>query len=310
VVVFLRSLERSAVARDDALLALALKSATGYAAFVVLLIPGLVFARPSGPVMLGAGLLCAVLLLAVLFLAVLLRDGELHPVVARSVPTRATRFVARARAHRIRPSDLVKPFLLGLAINLTAASMLFVALRAVGQSVSPTQALAAYAVGNLFALVAPVFQGIGLVEASMVVTLQQLGVPAPAAVGATLLFRAADVWLPLTLGLLTQLLTVSAVRRLVWVPASSVSTMAGMLAMIAIAGSGILHGAPITLKAVWLIALGFSCIVVAAGLVRAWAVVRVGSVGIAASGSALVATSVNLIVTLSVLADVLLSGRF
>ena len=56
----------------------------------------------------------------------------------------------------------------------------------------------------VFLLVAPVFNGIGFVEVSMAVALQQLGVPPAAAIGATLLTRAGELWLPLAAGIAFQ----------------------------------------------------------------------------------------------------------
>ena len=62
----------------------------------------------------------------------------------------------------------------------------------------------AYVVGMVFLMVAPVFQGIGFVEVSMAVALQRLGVPPAAAIGATLLCRAGELWLPLAAGIVFQ----------------------------------------------------------------------------------------------------------
>nr|MDQ3045056.1 lysylphosphatidylglycerol synthase domain-containing protein [Chloroflexota bacterium] len=82
--------------------------------------------------------------------------------------------------------------------------MMYIALQAVGQEVAFTVPLIAYVVGMIFLLVAPVFQGIGFVEVSMALALERLGVPAPAAIGATLLVRFGELWLPLGIGLLLQ----------------------------------------------------------------------------------------------------------
>jgi uncharacterized membrane protein YbhN (UPF0104 family) len=62
----------------------------------------------------------------------------------------------------------------------------------------------AYLVGMVVLLVAPIFQGIGLVEAGMALALQQHGVPPTAAVGATLLCRVGELWLPLLAGIAIQ----------------------------------------------------------------------------------------------------------
>ena len=61
------------------------------------------------------------------------------------------------------------------------------------------------AVIALVLLVAPVFQGIGVVEVSMAVALQHMGIPPAAAVSATLLTRVGELWLPLLTGVMVQL---------------------------------------------------------------------------------------------------------
>jgi uncharacterized membrane protein YbhN (UPF0104 family) len=91
-----------------------------------------------------------------------------------------------------------------MATKLAGVLMLFFALRAVGHHPDIQVPLMAYVVGMVFLMVAPVFQGIGFVEVSMAVALQKLGVPAPAAIGATLLCRAGELWLPLMAGIAFQ----------------------------------------------------------------------------------------------------------
>ena len=81
----------------------------------------------------------------------------------------------------------------------------------------------AYVVGMVFLLVAPVFQGIGVVEVSMAVALQRLGIPAAAAVSATLLCRVGELWLPLLTGILVQLGETFSRRSRVPIPASGPS---------------------------------------------------------------------------------------
>jgi hypothetical protein len=92
-----------------------------------------------------------------------------------------------------------------LATKLGGVVMLFIALRAVGQAPDIQVPLMAYVVGMVFLLVAPVFQGIGVVEVSMAVALQHLGVPPAAAGSATLLTRVGELWLPLVTGVVMQL---------------------------------------------------------------------------------------------------------
>lgn len=202
VYVLIRNLGRRGIPADDAVLTTTLRSATGYASFVLLLIPTFLIHRPSGIALIGAAILFAMLVFLLTAITLLLRSGHHgHP---RFLPNRFVGFVDNARHYQIRPRDLLAPFSVGLLYNLANAAGLFIALRAMHQDVSPAIVLVGFTAGTMFSIVAPVFQGIGLVEVSMAVALQQMGVPVPAAVGAALLFRLGDLWLPLLLGLVVQ----------------------------------------------------------------------------------------------------------
>lgn len=207
VYVLIRNLARRGISTDDAVLTTTLRSATGYASFVLLLIPTFLFHRPSGIALIGATILVVMLVVlasAIFFLLHQSRQSHLPGRLQRRLPARAVAFVDHARDYGIRVPDLAWPFAVGLAQNLVNATALFVALRAMHQDVSPVVVLVGFTAGTMFSLVAPVFQGIGLVEVSMAVALQQMGVPVPAAIGAALLFRLGDLWLPLILGLAAQ----------------------------------------------------------------------------------------------------------
>lgn len=207
VYVLIRNLGRRGVSTDDAVLTTTLRSATGYASFVLLLIPTFLFHRPSGIALVGATILGGMLIVLASALWLLLhqaRHAHAPGRLQRRLPSRVVAFVDHARDYGIRVPDLAWPFAVGLAQNLINATALFIALRAMHQDVSPVVVLVGFTAGTMFSIVAPVFQGIGLVEVSMAVALQQMGVPVPAAIGAALLFRLGDLWLPLVLGLTAQ----------------------------------------------------------------------------------------------------------
>jgi uncharacterized protein (TIRG00374 family) len=83
---------------------------------------------------------------------------------------------------------------------------LLAALRAVGADPRPSLVLLAYTAGELLALVPFTPGGLGFVEAGLVGTLTLAGVPGPAAVAATLLYRLVAYWLPLPAGGVAYLL--------------------------------------------------------------------------------------------------------
>jgi uncharacterized membrane protein YbhN (UPF0104 family) len=204
VYAFVRGVGQDGVSAHDALLAIAIKSTASYAAFVALLVPALAISRPSAIVLGGAVFLAFALVVMVTLMQMALGDRDLPRWLVRVIPRRVELFVAEARQHGIRARDLFMPAALGFSANLAGIAMLVACLRSVGQDAALSTAITGYAVGNLFIIVAPVFQGIGLVETSVSLALEQLGVPLTAAVSATLLFRVGDIWLPLALGLVVQ----------------------------------------------------------------------------------------------------------
>jgi uncharacterized protein (TIRG00374 family) len=204
MLIFVHRLRQRGVKPADALLTVSIKSVIGNFAFLLLLIPVLFVQKPSTMLLIGTG----GLILLVLSMAWLLRvalSGKKPPKwLIHRLPRKALRFLAEIRMHHISASSLIRPFIYMFATKVGGVVMLFLALRAVGQAPDIQVPLMAYVVGMVFLLVAPVFQGIGVVEVSMAVALERLGIPAAAAVSATLLCRVGELWLPLMTGIVVQ----------------------------------------------------------------------------------------------------------
>jgi uncharacterized protein (TIRG00374 family) len=83
---------------------------------------------------------------------------------------------------------------------------LLCALRAVGASPRPSLVVLAYASAELLAQIPFTPGGLGFVEAGLVGTLTLAGVPGPAALAATLLYRLVSYWLPIPVGGVAYLL--------------------------------------------------------------------------------------------------------
>jgi len=83
---------------------------------------------------------------------------------------------------------------------------LLCALRAVGAAPRPSLVMLAYASAELLAQIPFTPGGLGFVEAGLVGTLTLAGVPAPAALAATLLYRLVSYWLPIPVGGVAYLL--------------------------------------------------------------------------------------------------------
>ncbi len=197
------------VTSNGAMFGFALSSVIGYGTFILfVLAPVLIWLVLRGAAstleLVAAAILLALVVLAVGLMAHLLRGGSFPSPIERRIPTRAVELLDEARAFGLRPRQLVGPTTWALLGDVLGILCVYGSLRAVGSHASIGVAAAGYAVGTLFVLVTPIFQGIGVVELTMTVILQQLGVPPALALGATLIYRLGEVWLPVTLGAALQ----------------------------------------------------------------------------------------------------------
>lgn len=205
MLIFIHNLRQRGVRPSDALLTVSIKSVISNIAFLTLLVPVLFVQRPNALLIAGTGGLVVLVLAMAGGLVVALRQAKPPAWLIQRLPRRGLRFVAQLRQHKLSYQALIGPFGLMLATKLGGVLMLFFALRAVGHDTDIRVPLMAYVVGMVFMLIAPIFQGIGFVEVSMAVALQGLGVPAAAAIGATLLCRVGELWLPLAAGIVLQM---------------------------------------------------------------------------------------------------------
>jgi len=205
MLVFIHNLRQRGVRPADALLTVSIKSVISNIAFLVLLLPVLFVQRPNALLIAGtAGLVLLVFAMAG-GLAIALRQSKPPAWLIRRLPRRGLRFMAQLRQHHLSYGAMIGPFGLMMATKLGGVLMLFFALQAVGHNTDLLVPLMAYVVGMVFLMVAPVFQGIGFVEVSMAIALQRLGVPPAAAIGATLLCRVGELWLPLVAGIVLHM---------------------------------------------------------------------------------------------------------
>jgi uncharacterized membrane protein YbhN (UPF0104 family) len=222
VYVFLRLVKRRRVGTDDGLLTLALRSIAGQIAFVLLLVIALV-AMGSGYLL--PGLVAVVGIVAAAAVASRLRfvravgDAGWTERLPRWARGRVESFLRRARRHRLVPRDLTFPVTLAIVSRLGTFGILFASLHALNAPASPGVVLAAHFAAILACLAVPVFHGAGAAEAAATLALTRGGVPVEAAIGAVLIWRLLEFWLPIVLGLLLQLGAVlSSRRRSVLVP--------------------------------------------------------------------------------------------
>ncbi|MDP9375035.1 MAG: flippase-like domain-containing protein, partial [Chloroflexota bacterium] len=208
VYVFVRFLNQRGVPTARGLFATALYSLAGYASFIVVLIPALAWFEiergASGFMLAGTALLMGLFGLALAALIATLRGRELPGWAAGRAPARARAFAEEIRGHALGAADLLRPLGIAVAVKGANIALLWACLHAAGQRAALPAVLAGYVMASLCTAIAPFFQGLGMVELSMVAVLSEFGVPIGAALAATLLFRLFEQWLPLALGVVVE----------------------------------------------------------------------------------------------------------
>ena len=202
-VLFARDLAPRGVSGNDAVSALMMYSVGGQAAFVVFLTGtvtwlGLTSHLPYSIYAVFVGVPLAIGWITLLCVA--MRRGTAGLSHAKYVPQRIRKLAERLTDQNLRPRDLIFPMVCSIGVNLTSFGMLWAALHAVGQNPSITSLLLVRLVAQVSSNAMPIMHGAGVVEMSMVGALQQMGVLASPAAAAAILFRVAQFWLPLLLG--------------------------------------------------------------------------------------------------------------
>lgn len=192
------------VTRNDAMLAVMLYSVIGHLSFIAVTIPVMILLvtqhNATGPILIGAVVVLTTALLALAAVTALLRGRRLPRSIESRLPDFVHEFRDSTQAMTISVRSLVTPFILSLFGDLFGVFSMWAALHAVRADAGLITALVAYTVGTMLLLAAPIFQGLGVVEVSVIYLLSRLGVPLPQAVGATILYRFVDVWLPVVFG--------------------------------------------------------------------------------------------------------------
>jgi phosphatidylglycerol lysyltransferase len=217
-VLFARRFARFGATTPIMLTALMLFSLLGHGSFVAVLIPVFAWLAITGSLsttvlIAGVALVVAVLVVSGVGLTTL-RRGAIPAWAQRRLPQRVTGFIDEAIATGVPPRGLAAPFAIAVSVDLLGIGMLWTALRSLDAPSSLEIAAGGYVIGTLFLMIAPLFQGIGIVEITMAIALERLGVPTAQAFGATLLYRVGEVWIPLAVGIAIQIRAQEQLRRL------------------------------------------------------------------------------------------------
>lgn len=192
------------VTRNDAVLAVMLYSVVGHLSFLLVAIPVMLWLAlqhsATGIIWIGGAVVVASVTGIGLLVSALVNGKRLPRVIDTRLPEVVQAFRAQAQGISLPARSLAIPIVFSLGGDLCGAASMWLALRALHVDITVPAAAAAYVVGTLLMLAAPIFQGLGVVEVSVTLVLQQLGVPLPQALGATILYRLVEVWLPVVLG--------------------------------------------------------------------------------------------------------------
>jgi uncharacterized membrane protein YbhN (UPF0104 family) len=204
VVVFVTRLRHKGVPPADSLLAAFIKSVSGHVAFLLILLPALFIGSPT--FLMFASTACLVVLVAVMltFLSLVMRRRRLPRFLIRHIPRKGLRVLVQLRRHEIKPRTLAWPMTMLVMFKVAGVASFWFSLRAVGWNGNISVPLTVYVISVIFIVMAPLFQGIGIVDVGIVIALERLGVPATMAISSTLISRILGLWLPLTIGILTQ----------------------------------------------------------------------------------------------------------
>jgi len=207
-VVVARALEQRGVSRAVVMAAVVVDSVAYYAAYVLSLALALLITVVGGrasPLIVAAASFF-VAFSAVLTVAALVLSGRTSagPRWRARVPflARGLALLGEADPKLARSLALIlKCGLFQLAIVLLDAATVWVLIRSLGESASPTGVFASFMISTLLRTISIVPGGLGAFEAASVLTLKAAAVPVAVALAATLLFRGLSFWLPMVPGL-------------------------------------------------------------------------------------------------------------
>ncbi len=203
--VYVERMKQAGVNRQDALLALVMRTLSVYGATVVVVV---LTAALSGRPLFVIGAVAA-LIAMILGLIVLARQGQgdwktilrWAKRLPHKVQAQLTDAIDQFRDHQLSPADFLGTVATTLLTRVCTLAMIYACVRAVGFSPDLYGIFLAYVTSFVAARIVPVLYGMGAVEGSLTLSLQRSGVPAEIAIGATLLFRFFDFFLPSLIGL-------------------------------------------------------------------------------------------------------------
>lgn len=206
VFIFARFVAKRGVPAEDGLLTIAVRSLAVGITLIAVLIPGAAIDNSlQGMIVAGAGV-AALIVGAIALWRGNANDWETPLAWSKRLPhwarDRIQEFIVTFRDHGLKPSDLVPAIIWVMLVRATVVGVLYACLKALGVDPTFQTMIHTYFATILAGAVIPLFGGAGAVEAVSILTLTQAGIPGDIAIGATLLWRFIDLWLPVGIGLI------------------------------------------------------------------------------------------------------------
>lgn len=206
VFIFARFVAKRGVPAEDGLLTIAVRSLAVAITFIAVLIPGAAIDDSlQGMIISGVGV-AALVIGGIALWRGNANNWETPLAWSERLPGwakgRIQGFITTFRDHGLKPADLVPAIILTLLVRLTVVLVLFACLKALGVHPTFQTMINTYFASIVAGAVIPLFGGAGAVEAVSILTLTQAGISRDIAIGATLLWRFIDLWIPVGIGLL------------------------------------------------------------------------------------------------------------
>jgi phosphatidylglycerol lysyltransferase len=203
--VFTERMRRFRIPGADALLILALRTSAVWGATLVVVI--VTAALSENPLAIAGAILGFVAAGALLYGILRSGQGDWKTILRWSdrLPGRQRQRVAEAidrfKTHDLTPTDWLTFIGVTLLTRTATISLIYASIRALGVDPPISLVFFAYVASFIAGRLVPFLYSMGAIEGSLSLALERGGIPIEIAIGATLLFRAIDFFLPSVVGL-------------------------------------------------------------------------------------------------------------
>jgi phosphatidylglycerol lysyltransferase len=181
----------------------------GAIVYILILYPTALYSyltgRLSGAESLSSLILIIITLLLFIDFFILFEQRGVIFTLASKIRPNVPRFIASWRNRAFNQEAMARAFLYAGLYQATSIVIVLVTFQALNLPGDIYVALVCYVTTVLLLTISPVFQGIGLVEFSLVYTLQRFGFEKDQAVAITILYRLFQLWIPLLIGFIVYL---------------------------------------------------------------------------------------------------------